>query len=80
MGPMPATQHWFSGMALFLAGSFAFDCALVATGAIVPTLRPSLRMSAAAQLINNLAAYLFEAEFVSAGFARVLNPFPAISI
>jgi hypothetical protein len=32
-----------------------------------------------AHLIDNPAAYHFEAEFVSAGFARVLNPFPAIS-
>jgi hypothetical protein len=33
-----------------------------------------------AHLLDNLAAYFFETEFVSAGFARVLNPFPAISI
>ena len=28
-------------------------------------------------LIDNVTAYLFEAEFVSAGLARVGNPFPA---
>src|SRR6476619_1943727 len=28
-------------------------------------------------LIDNVTAYLFEAEFVSAGLARVVNPFPA---
>jgi hypothetical protein len=31
-------------------------------------------------LSDNVTAYLFEAEFASAGLARVVNPFPAISI
>jgi hypothetical protein len=30
--------------------------------------------------MDNLAAYLVEAEFVSAGLARVVNPFLAIFI
>ena len=31
----------------------------------------------ARELIDDVAAYLFEAEFVSAGLARVFNPFAA---
>ena len=36
--------------------------------------------TSARDLIDNVAAYLFEAEFVSAGLARVVHPYPAISI
>jgi hypothetical protein len=38
---------------------------------LVPPARP---------LIDNATAYLFEAEFVSAGLARVVNPIPAMFI
>jgi hypothetical protein len=31
-------------------------------------------------LVDNVTAYLFGAEFVSAGLARVLSPYPAIFI
>jgi hypothetical protein len=34
----------------------------------------------ARELIDDVAAYLFEAEFVSAGLARVVRPYSAIFI